>query len=275
MGISAKVSARISSQIKKYQVILAHAKKRDVSESDTVVIVTDILSDVLGYDKYQHVTSESAIRGTFVDLAVVVDNKTRFFIEVKAINTELKDNHVKQAIDYAANAGVDWVVLTNGLVWRVYKVQFTKPIDKFLACDIDVLDSSYRDEELVGCFGNLSREGFSKDSMGDFLLEKQITNKFSVASILMTATIIERVRREIRRLSGIRVEEEYIASLLADEIIKRELVEGEEAKAAQSSVRRMQRALDRERKKAAESNLVLPHQSKETAAMLKPAGPAD
>jgi predicted type IV restriction endonuclease len=74
---------------------------------------------VLGYDKYQHVTSESAIRGTFVDLAVIVDNKNRFFIEVKAINTELKDTHVKQAIDYAANAGVDWVVLTNGLMWRV------------------------------------------------------------------------------------------------------------------------------------------------------------
>jgi hypothetical protein len=160
-------------------------------------------------------------------------------------------------------------------MWRVYKVQFTKPIDKFLACDIDVLNLSHKDEELVGCFGTLSREGFSKDSMGDFLLEKQITNKFSVASILMTPTIVEQVRREIRRLSGIRVEEEYIASLLADEIIKRELVEGEEAKAAQSSVRRMQRALDKERKKAAESNLVLPHQSKGPTTTLSPPEPAD
>jgi hypothetical protein len=81
----------------------------------------------------------------------------------------------------------------------------------------------------------------------------------------MTPTIVEQLRREIRRLSGIRVEEEYITSLLSDEIIKRELVEGEEAKAAQSSVRRMQRALDKERKKAAESNLVLPSQTKESA----------
>lgn len=271
MGISAKISTRISTQIKKYQGILVHAKKRDVSEADTVIIVNDILSDVLGYDKYQHVTSESAIRGTFVDLAVIVDNKTRFFIEVKAINTELKDSHVKQAIDYAANAGVDWVVLTNGLMWRVYKVQFTKPIDKFLACNIDMLETSHKDEEMIACFGNLSREGFSKDSMGDFLLEKQITNKFSVASVLMTPAIIEHVRREIRRLSGIRVEEEYLTALLSDEIIKRELVEGEEAKAAQSSIRKMQRALDKERKKAAESNLVLPGHTKETP----PSEPAD
>jgi hypothetical protein len=265
MAVSAKVSARISTQVKKYQNILAQAKKRDVSEADTVIIVNDILSDVLGYDKYQDVSSESAVRGTFVDLSVAIDNKTRFFIEVKAVNTELKDSHVKQAIDYAANAGVDWVVLTNGLLWRVYKVQFTKPIDKFLACDIDMLNSSFKDEKMIECFGNLSREGFSKDSMGDFLLEKQITNKFSVASILMTTNIIEQIRREIRRLSGIRVDEEYLSSLLSDEIIKRELVEGEEAKSAQSSIRRMQRTLDKERKKAAESSIIISSQQTDLA----------
>ncbi|WP_424629170.1 type I restriction enzyme HsdR N-terminal domain-containing protein [Bradyrhizobium sp. SYSU BS000235] len=252
-------------QIKKYQGILNQAKKRDVSEADTVVIVNDILSDALGYDKYEHVTSETAVRGTFVDLAVVVDNRTRFFVEVKAINIELKDNHVKQAIDYAANAGVDWVVLTNGLSWRVYKVQFGKPIDKFLACEIDLLNSSYKDDGMIACFANLSREGFSKDTMSDFLLEKQITNKFSVAAVLTSPTIVEHIRREIRRLSGIRVDEDYLNSLLSDEIVKRELVEGEEARAAQKSVQRMQRALDKERKKAAEANLVLPSQSNGSA----------
>jgi predicted type IV restriction endonuclease len=273
MGVSSKVSARISTQIKKYQSILNQAKKRDVSEADTVVIVNDILSDALGYDKYENVTSESAVRGTFVDLAVVVDNKTRFFIEVKAVNIDLKDSHVRQAIDYAANAGVDWVVLTNGLFWRVYKVQFSKPIEKFLACEINLLESSYKDEDMIACFANLSREGFSKDSMGDFLLEKQITNKFSVAAILTTSSVVDHIRREIRRLSGIRVDEDYLVSLLSDEIIKRELVEGEEAKAAQKSVQRMQRSLDKERKKAAEANLVLPGQPSEPTAGVAPNAP--
>ncbi len=275
MVVSNKVSTRISTQIKKYQGILNQAKKRDVSEADTVVIINDILSDALGYDKYENVTSESAVRGTFVDLAVVVDNKTRFFVEVKAVNIELKDSHVKQAIDYAANAGVDWVVLTNGLFWRVYKVQFSKPIDKFLACEIDLLESGHKDEDMIACFANLSREGFSKDAMGDFLLEKQITNKFSVAAILTTPTIIEHIRREIRRLSGIRVDEDYLISLLSGEIIKRELVEGEEAKVAQKSVRRMQNLLDRERKKAAaEANLVLPTPAETAVGMGAPDGPS-
>jgi hypothetical protein len=55
-------------------------------------------------------------------IVVTVDEKQRFLIEAKAINIELKDAHVKQAIDYAANEGITWVVLSNGAVWRLYCV---------------------------------------------------------------------------------------------------------------------------------------------------------
>src|ERR1700709_2791100 len=101
MGVSAKVSSRITAQLKKYQSVLRAAQKRDISEADTVTIITDILADIFGYDKYKEVSSEHAIRGTYVDLVVTVDEKKRFLIEAKAINIELKDAHVKQAVDYA------------------------------------------------------------------------------------------------------------------------------------------------------------------------------
>ena len=39
-------------------------------------------------------------------------------IEAKAMGGELKDAHVKQALDYAATQGVDWVVLTTAAQWR-------------------------------------------------------------------------------------------------------------------------------------------------------------
>src|ERR1043165_680926 len=95
MAISKKATTRIVSELKRYQPILLDAKRRDVSESDTVVIVADMLADVLGYNKYQEITAEFAIRGTFVDLAVKVGSDIRFLVECKAIGTELKDAHVK------------------------------------------------------------------------------------------------------------------------------------------------------------------------------------
>jgi hypothetical protein len=69
MGLSAKVSARITTQLKRYQGVLANLQKRDVSEADTVTVINDMLADICGYDKYLHVTSQYAIRGTYVDLA--------------------------------------------------------------------------------------------------------------------------------------------------------------------------------------------------------------
>jgi hypothetical protein len=248
MGISAKVSARIATQLKRYQSVLSAIQKKDISEADTVTVINDILADVCGYDKYHEVTSQYAIRGTFVDLAVRVDNDIRFLIEVKAIGIELKDIHVKQAIDYAANEGIEWVILTNGAMWRVYKVHFGQPIEKILVCEVDLLTLSAKSEELLECFGNLSREAFSKGTMADLLHQKQVTNKFTVAALLISDDFLDDLRKEIRRLgSGVKVEVPYLRTLLTDEIIKRDLIDSEEAKAAAQNVKRLHRTLSRKK----------------------------
>src|SRR5690349_6701742 len=103
MTIAARVSDRLSAGLKKYQPVLVAAKSRDVNESDTSMIVTDILAEVFGYDKYSEVTRELCIRGTYCDLATRIDGKFQLLIEVKAIGLELKAPQVKQAVDYAAN----------------------------------------------------------------------------------------------------------------------------------------------------------------------------
>ena len=145
-AVPKKVAERLVAGIKRYQPILSAAKARDVGEADTVTIVKDMLADVFGYDKYADVTSEYAIRGTYCDLAIKMDGQLQTLIEVKAIGLDLKDSHVKQAVDYAANQGVDWVLLTNGLTWRVYHIIFAKPIDQELVLEIDFCALSPRSE---------------------------------------------------------------------------------------------------------------------------------
>src|SRR5215469_5845791 len=128
--IPTRVAERLRSGLKDFQTIVQTAKTRDVNESDTVVIVRDMLSEVFGYDKYAEITSEYAIKGTFCDLATKVDGKIQTLIEIKAVGTELKDNHTRQAIDYAMNEGTEWVVLTNSVRWRIYRIVFRKPLDQ-------------------------------------------------------------------------------------------------------------------------------------------------
>lgn len=250
MAASAKVEARIAAELKRFQGILAQAKQRDISESDTSLIVCDLLSDALGYKKFDDITTEHNIRGTYVDLAVQIDGKLQFLVEVKAIGIPLKDQHVKQVVDYAANQGTEWVVLTNGGVWRVYNVQFSQPIDKTLICEVDLLSSGPKSPDVIECFGQLSREEFSKDSMTEFLQRKEITSKFAIAAVLQTESMVEELRKEIRRLSGIRVDPDDLLETLSDEVIKRELIDSEEGKVAQATVKRYLRAQVREKNRS-------------------------
>lgn len=250
MAVSKRVAERITSGLKRYQSTLADAQARDISESDTVVIIGDMLADVLGYRKYVDITTEFAIRGPYVDLAVKDGEEVRFLIEAKAIGETLKDSHVKQAIDYGANHGIEWVVLTNGAAWRVYRILFQKPIDKSIVFDLSVLKVSARDPLVIESFGNLSREGFTKSSMAALHQQKQITSKFSLGAMLLSPAMISSLRKELRRtFDGLRVEEDFLKTMLETEVLKREIVESDEAKQAAEMLKRAMRSATRVRAK--------------------------
>jgi hypothetical protein len=66
--IPIKVQARLVTGIKKFQPIVNAAKTKDINESDTVVIITDMLTEIFGFDKYSEITSEYAIKCNLVTL---------------------------------------------------------------------------------------------------------------------------------------------------------------------------------------------------------------
>lgn len=259
MGISKRVSGRITQQIKKYQAILVDAKNRDISESDTVVIIVDMLTDILGYRKYTEITTEFSIRGTYVDLAVMVDSEVRFLIEAKAIDVSLKSNHLKQAIDYAANHGVEWVALTNGVIWQIYKVHFKQPIAWSLVYELDLLQVKPKDQQMIECLGNLSREGFTRSSMTDYFQQQQVTSKFSLASIILSDVMIAALKRELRRIApNVRVDDGFLKTILENEVLKREVVSGDEASRAEDFLRRCTKATLRAKEKKVQPSASLP-----------------
>ena len=97
VNISNKIQNRFVSGIKKFQPILASAKLKDINESDTVVIIADMFSEIFGYDKYLEITTEHIIKKTYCDLAIKLDGKVKLLVEAKAIGLELKSEHTKQA----------------------------------------------------------------------------------------------------------------------------------------------------------------------------------
>jgi hypothetical protein len=237
MAMPKKVAERLVAGIKRYQPVLAAAKSRDVGEADTVTIVKDMLADVFGYDKYSEVTSEFSIRGTYCDLATKIDGVLQTLIEVKAIGIELKAMHVKQAVDYAANQGVDWVLLTNGIAWRVYHVIFAKPIDQELVLDIDFCALNSRTEADLERLYLWCKEGWQKSVLGEYHTQKQALSRFFVGAMLQSDPVLEVVRRELRRVSpDVRIDIEHLKDVLINEVIKREVLEGDKAEEARKKI---------------------------------------
>jgi predicted type IV restriction endonuclease len=233
-------SKRISDALKRFQPILQSARDRDVNESDTVVIITDMLAELFGYDKYSEITSEHAIKGTFCDLAVIINSEVQFLIEVKAIGMELKEMHVKQAVDYACNKGVDWAILTNGIHWKVFKVIFQKPIDQELVLDFSLTDLNPKNTSDIENLFLLAKEGLRKSVLSDYHTQKQATNRFILSALIRSDPVLKMICRELKKITpGLKVNSEDIEQILTHEVLKREVVQGEEVIQAEKMIKKI------------------------------------
>ena len=239
ISIPKKVTDRFSKELGRYQTILKSAKDRDINESDTVTIIKDIMSSVFGFDKYADITSEYCIRNTFCDLAIKVDGALKYLIEVKAIGLDLKNHHLQQAVNYGANQGVNWVVLTNGINWEIHKIKFEKPISTDRVCCFDLSAISPRKNEDQEKLFLLCKEGLNKSVIEDFHERAQTVNKFTIAAILQSSTLVDAVRKELRKLfAGLQVESTEIENIIKFEVLKREVIEGDIAQKATSRIKK-------------------------------------
>jgi Type I restriction enzyme R protein N terminus (HSDR_N) len=245
--IPKRVIDRISNSIKTYQSIAASHRLRDVSEADTVTLVKDVLADCFGFDKYQELTSEQQIRGTFCDLAVKIDGKIKYLIEVKAAGVNLNDSHLRQALAYGANQGIEWVVLTNAVEWRLHRIKFGQPIDHEEVSSFILADINIKNEDDLKKLFLLCREGIGSDAMGTFHQHLQIMNRFTIAQIILTEPVIAAVRKELRKVfPDLKIDQQHISDLLINEVLKREVIEGDKAKETQQKLRRLTTKLNRE-----------------------------
>jgi len=132
-------------------------------------IFVDPLLGALGWDvrdpdevALEHPTVDSKS----VDYAMKVNRKVVLHVEAKQLGDQLDDvKSITQVVGYAANDGIEWCVLTNGVRYKVYKVseKASAPDKLLFEVSIDPKDSSGLPvEELAQQFSRLSRESMAK-----------------------------------------------------------------------------------------------------------------
>ncbi len=94
-------------------------RKSGVEENIKVKIVLKVL-ELLGYDTVQDLDFEHHVENQRADIAILLDGTPRLIVETKSLEKNLEDYKV-QALDYARRKGITWVILTNGVEFRLYK----------------------------------------------------------------------------------------------------------------------------------------------------------
>ncbi len=245
--IPKKVLDRFSKDLKKFQSVAISHKTKDVSEADTVTLVKDILSNIFGYDKYEELTSEQMIRGTYCDLAVKIDGKVKYLIEVKGAAINLNNSHMQQAINYGVGHGIEWVVLTNSLDWKLYRIKFSQPYEVEEVSSFNLSNINLKSDDDLNKLFLLCKEGINADAMDVYHQHTQLVNKFVVAQIAISESIVSAIRKELRRLfPDVKVESTQILDILANEVLKRELMEGDKVKETQAKIKKATSKLARQ-----------------------------
>jgi hypothetical protein len=213
---------RVKAAVRKFQKPLADLVARDANEGDTRLLVTDMLCDGLGYDKYEDLTTEYQVKVDFADYGVRVDKQLVAFIEVKRCAQALNEKHLRQVQSYAVNEGVEWMILTNGRAWQLWHMSPGLPVQMDMVLDVDLLSDESVAKKSDAMF-YLSREAFKRHQVDDLWKMRAATSAKAVTKALLTEKVIEEVRRELRRQTGHLADRDRIAQVLRDEIMRPDL----------------------------------------------------
>ncbi len=210
---------RIRASLRKFGKPLAELAARDANEGDTRLLITDVLCDALGFDKYSDLTTEYAVKGEFADYGVRIDQQLVAFIEVKRATTKLNERHLRQVEMYAVNEGVEWLILTNGSQWQVYRLIAGLPVTIDLVIDIDLLAETPTLLRKVFQLFYLSKESLKRRQIEEVWRERAATAPKSLAAIVLSDPVVEAARKELRRQTGLNLDAQEIARLIRDSVI--------------------------------------------------------
>jgi hypothetical protein len=173
----------------------------ELDESGTRLLINSFLSDVLGYKPIEEIKTEYMIKGTYADYVIQVNNVRYFLVEVKALSFDLSDKHLRQTINYGANEGIEYALLTNGRNFEFYKILFEKPIEARKIFEIDISDGSTI-KSSAEYFQYLHKDSTVKHLFKPLWNKCEAVHPLNLAGMLISDQIINQIKKMIKLKYG-------------------------------------------------------------------------
>ena len=211
--LSPSKKAKLLVALKSYKKQYLNSNLTELDESGTRLMINSFLSDVLNYKPIEEIKTEYMIKGTYADYVVQINGVRHFLVEVKALSFHLSEKHLRQTINYGANEGIEWALLTNGKCFDFYRILFNKPIEarKIFSIDLTLASNFKKESEMIQ---SLHRDEIVKKSLKMLWNRCEALNPFNIASLLYSKNGINFIRKNIKKRTGEKCQEDDIINSL-------------------------------------------------------------
>jgi predicted transport protein len=201
--------ATVAACIEQLRLQLETHKKRGLKEYPTRVIFVDPMLEALGWDvrDTREVQLEyTTIDGRSVDYALKINNEPALFLEAKPISDPLDDvKSITQVVSYAANAGIDWCILTNGVTYKVYRSTERAAAPEKLLYEVSIDPKQTQGmsiKQVATLFSRFSRDAIAQGMLDDIGEQIFVTAKVRKALDKVFMEPPTSLTRLIRRTMG-------------------------------------------------------------------------
>jgi hypothetical protein len=191
-----------------------------LDESATRIMTNNFLTEILGYRELEEIKTEYRIRSEYADYVVQLKRKKHFVVEVKSIGLDLSIKHLRQSLSYAANEGIDWILLLNGREIQLYRVNFGKPVTTTLIYRLDLLDN----DDFKKCpelLWYLTKKAVERGELETFWKRTNALNPENLAKLVYSEEIVKRLRIDLKEQTGIYFQIEDVAESLREIIAEK------------------------------------------------------
>jgi len=195
--LTALKQQKLLTALKAYRKEFLDGNIKELDESGTRIMINRFLSDVLGYKQLEEIKTEYMIKGTYADYVIQVNKTRHFLVEVKALSFQLSEKHLRQTVNYGANEGIEYALLTNGRNFEFYKIIFEQPISSRLIFAIDLSDAAGL-KNAANHLQHLHKESVVKNLFKPLWNKCEATDPYNIAGILCSDAVLNGIKKMIK-----------------------------------------------------------------------------
>lgn len=203
----------LKEKLKSYKRKYLRKEFSNLNESATRLMTNSFLTDVLGYQELEEIKTEYRVRSEYADYVIQLKRKKHFVVEVKSIDLDLTERHLNQSLAYAANEGIDWILLMNGREIQLYRVNFNKPVTTTLIYKLNLLDP-IDFKKAPDQIWYLTKKSIERGELETFWKRTNALNPNNLVKLLYSEEIVRRLRNDLKDQTGIYFQMEDVASSL-------------------------------------------------------------